>query len=556
MFEQVAKYFPALMPYLIAIYGRPRNCWTPSLTGPCELILSHEGVAQGHIWGSALFNIGTLEPILLTLNKLLNPQGQPSMGVAYAVHDDVGGVADPVYLATIWPTIVRVFTSVGLTINYGTDKSAVYIPPSVTTLPTSWHPSTFPSALEIRRDGIVMVGTPIGDEAFSVDFWKKELIDPITEAVPRVCQWSDVQAALCLFRLCINHKYNYFLRMTDPATDYIIEKVKDILSQLQLGLLYICQYKVDQTTAEGIMENRDLFTQRTWDQACLPAKMGGLGLIDPQTHHVPAFIASQMACARNLLTLQSAHRSLNEYDISPTTSFPMVASQPTPNQVIACLPNRVKELTEQFLQTHSATEVAPSTSTRLPAQHIPLTLHSLVAKPTRKIQHTLVEARHKSDLVKYRKKYGTAFSNRIDSASAEGAILVTVLPTVKEFRIDAPYVFAERITHRLNIPYLNVPKGNCVCGKPIDHYHILSVCPKGNLRQTKHDAPKNEIAALSRSGGLVTIVESRQIPKMVNIESKEVIDLQFNNYDNGPRSQALRHLSPPFFWGALAYSGA
>ena len=71
MFEQIAKYFPSLMPYLNAIYGCPRQCWTPSPGGPCELIMSHEGVTQGHIWGSALFNLGTLEPIFLTLNKYI-----------------------------------------------------------------------------------------------------------------------------------------------------------------------------------------------------------------------------------------------------------------------------------------------------------------------------------------------------------------------------------------------------------------------------------------------------------------------------------------------------
>ena len=83
----------------------------------------------------------------------------------------------------------------GLSINYAKDKSAVYINPAQT-LPDSWDPATLPRNLPILNDGIVMVGTPIGSDDFCVDFWTEKLLDPIRKAVPLVCQWSNVQAAL------------------------------------------------------------------------------------------------------------------------------------------------------------------------------------------------------------------------------------------------------------------------------------------------------------------------------------------------------------------------
>ena len=85
----------------------------------------------------------------------------------------------------------------------------------------------------------------------------------------------------------------------------------------------------------------------------------------------------------------------------------------------------------------------------------------------------------------------------------------------------------------MNVPPLDLPGGACVCGRPIDHFHMLSGCGCGNERQCKHDGPKIEYLALGTSAGLVTVAESLQIPKMADINCKYVIDLQFNNFDNG-----------------------
>jgi hypothetical protein len=50
-------------------------------------------------------------------------------------------------------------------------------------------------------------------------YWKKYL-DGIERETEIVCGWSNVQAALVLFRMCIATKLNYMLRSVPPSGSY------------------------------------------------------------------------------------------------------------------------------------------------------------------------------------------------------------------------------------------------------------------------------------------------------------------------------------------------
>jgi hypothetical protein len=49
----------------------------------------------------------------------------------------------------------------------------------------------------------------------------------------------------------------------------------------------------------------------------------------------------------------------------------------------------------------------------------------------------------------------------------------------------------------------------------------------------KHDAVKNVYKALGIKAGLSTSTENRDIPQLIDINSLQVIDLKYNNYDAG-----------------------
>jgi hypothetical protein len=72
-------------------------------------------------------------------------------------------------------------------------------------------------------------------------FGKNNLIKPVVHDLPLICQWSNVQAASCLYRLCINTKFNYYLRMTNPNIEYIQSITNYIQRLLKIGLANILQ---------------------------------------------------------------------------------------------------------------------------------------------------------------------------------------------------------------------------------------------------------------------------------------------------------------------------
>jgi hypothetical protein len=527
IFEQFSKYFPVLIPYLNAVYGSSRSCWTPTSSNSSVLIKSEEGVTQGHVWGSAIFNISTLEPILLTINKLLNPDNTESKGEAYAAHDDIAGLADPEYLASIWPELTHILSSVGLKINYSVGKSGIYFPPSMI---REYYSHDFPEELQISRSGIIIVGTPIGTDTFCKTFWENNLIKPVVHDLPLICQWSNVQAALCLYRLCINTKFNYFLRMTNPEIEYIQSITNDIQRLLKIGLANILQRKINTNQPDNIDNDLSkIITPQVWEQATLPAHMGGFSIIDPVKVHIPAYIASQIASHKIIHMSQLAINTLKNHIISSANPFQIISNIITTESIINSLSQETIHLAEQYIDNFKVVEQIQNGDS---IETVPTTLNSLVSNSAIRIQNFLTKAQHKFIRNSILNNNDVEYINRLNSSSAEGAIMITVLPTLWEYRINSPYVFAERLCFRLGITFPTLPDGICNCGDEINHFHVLSGCKTGNQRQCKHDAVKNEYQRLGTCSGLTTNMEVSDHNIITDIYSKERIDLKFNNYEN------------------------
>ena len=158
--------------------------------------------------------------------------------------------------------------------------------------------SGLPEALKFHTDGVVLVGTPIGNNEFCKSYWEATLIQEIRTAIPLVCSWPDVQRALCLFRMCIISKYNYFLRHSNPRLHYSAEISVLIHQLIQNGLARI----LDSLTTD---EFQNILSDKIWSQSILPPTMGGFGIQDPLHTHLPAYIAAASVGTSSYLHLKN-----------------------------------------------------------------------------------------------------------------------------------------------------------------------------------------------------------------------------------------------------------
>ena len=160
--------------------------------------------------------------------------------------------------------------------------SLTVVPPS-TPKSTIWCPTQTadgrdPTGRGIRRvteEGIILLGAPLGSEAFVGDEVQKkvEKIREITALLPNI---EDPHTEFCLLRSCLAFpKLSYLLRTVDTSSH---------LEHLQ---------EFDRITKEGLI--RVLGTpigERTWQQAKLPVSLGGVGLRQAQDHAPAAHTAS------------------------------------------------------------------------------------------------------------------------------------------------------------------------------------------------------------------------------------------------------------------------
>ena len=264
IFEEVQKHFPLLLPWLKCLYGRFSHLWTKSENGSFYFPLSsEEGVKQGCTLGSFLFCLAIQNPVIKKINALLTSLSSDSSSIGLL--DDINIIADPSALThDFWKQIELIFADCGLSINM---KKATLYTSTCSEDSLSILRSELPSSLKFQTDGVELVGTPIGNDAFCYNYWDVNLLQEMRIAIPLICSWPDVQRALCLFRLCVVSKYNYFLRHSDPRLNYSIEISETIHHLIANGLARI----LDPLTTE---EFQNVLNERIWSQ--LIPEDGGL----------------------------------------------------------------------------------------------------------------------------------------------------------------------------------------------------------------------------------------------------------------------------------------
>ena len=257
------------------------------------------------------------------------------------------------------------------------------------------------------------------------------MIEEISSAIPSVCAWLNVKAALCLFRLCICFKFNFCLRSTDPSTKYSSALIIRLYDLVQFGLSYVINANTTRNSIQDIIDN-------VWDQSTLPPLRSGLGIPDPQKNHIPAYLVTNIASTISKIKLEEALHSIRLSDGQP-------------------LDSQVTEVSLNELFKANLTEnVTIQDFFLIGLNHSWLHLCMHTPKP----------------------EYGLHDVSRFDSCSYKGGVLVTARPINQEFAIPSPHFFRERIRMRLGFYIKRCNSGSCLdCSGQIDYkgYHFLSV---------------------------------------------------------------------------------
>ena len=355
-----------------------------------------------------------------------------------------------------------------------------------------------------------MVGTPIGNDAFCKNYWESTLIQEIRSAIPLICSWPDVQRALCLFRMCITSKYNYFLRHSDPRLHYSAEISVLIHQLVQNGLARI----LDPLTTD---EFQNIINDKIWSQSILPPKMGGFGIQDPLLTHLPAFIAAASVGTSSYLHLNNVITKVGvKGSADQTTTLDHELRPAIADFQLSLSENGTVELLNTFKDKYSIKDISVDDLTSQPRLQTFLTSH-MYASIKSEYKKTLL----RSDL------------DRLNSCCYEGAVLITALPCREDFRIAADHLFRERLLMRLGLPIPGIIPGKCLCkhgSNDIYGYHLLSVCNKGNQRISSHNAIRDSFCDMCRAAGLTTRIEDLETLKQGNIDTKSRVDAICDNF--------------------------
>ncbi|XP_069358665.1 uncharacterized protein [Maniola hyperantus] len=259
MLSEIQKQISEILEYMWQCYGSPSKLMYGE-----NVLDSAVGCQQGDPLGPAIFSL-TINPIISNLNSKFN--------LWYLDDGSLGGNASSVLQDL--DILIKKFSEIGLSLNFS--KCQVYIPDSVplnekTILINSLN-SLIPNISTISKKDLTLLGAPIFDDAFSSLLNSK--LDNFNKFSHRLLDINP-HMALYILRLCLfAPKFMYLLRCS-PFWKYpSLISVLDVSLKDTLGKILNLQ-----------------FDDRTWTQASLPVKYGGLGIRSISSIALPAFLSS------------------------------------------------------------------------------------------------------------------------------------------------------------------------------------------------------------------------------------------------------------------------
>jgi hypothetical protein len=258
--QVLKRNLPGILPYFEWAYQHA----SPLYFQGDLLAFSREGVRQGDPLGPALFAVG-IQEVLEQLSHEF-----PAVHI-HAYLDDVSAAGECDDLVAFANRFSELAASCGLVVN--TSKSELLLPLN-NPLPQSAH------NLQLKRDGLVVLGTPIGVREFEEEWCLSRVQEMKKLLMVKSGIGVPVQCRYILLRESIIPALNHLLRTVPPshrkdATEEFDNTVREVARSL-LGT----DYFQDEEEFENSFQWR------------FPLRYGGLGLVPVSMVSLPAYVAS------------------------------------------------------------------------------------------------------------------------------------------------------------------------------------------------------------------------------------------------------------------------
>ena len=263
--QATANMFPAMSNWTQWCYGEK----TMLLYDHSTVIDSCSGVQQGDPLGPLYFccGINCLVNEIQALNPMYNKWYMDDGGIVGSVH----------LLKQVWHILQTHGPALGLHLNPAKCEWS-WLNPGCS-LPCPIRQEGVPEDLQVKlvpHSQIQMLGVPLGSDSFVSGFVENTLLGNLQETVDRLVEFEDTQSASYLLRVSYSIVRAVHFMRTTPLEQWK-EQAGKFDSMIRKAIESILGIPMD---------------DRTFSQACLTPKLGGLGLRRTAEHADLAFHAS------------------------------------------------------------------------------------------------------------------------------------------------------------------------------------------------------------------------------------------------------------------------
>jgi hypothetical protein len=417
----VREVCPSLAPFAELIYTSKLKLFLSN----GEIILSTGGVQQGDPLGPALFALA----LNVIVKKIAAEPGCKDLLLNVWFLDD-GTLCGPIdAVKKAFEVIISEAPSIGLELNRS--KCCVFWPNADCNILSSQFPG-----VSVRSDGIIVLGSPVGDPQFCQDDLINKM-ESLFELVEASTELDDPQLQLILLRACLGlPKVVYHLRTTPPNIMSSIASTFDKRMSPYITQIVGCEL----SPAARFM----------WG---LPFSAGGFGLPEASSIYRAAFYASCVNCYPLLQSLDINNLDRVDFNLNSTALRSMLPPSLAPSIIVVSALSNVPSGTQVQQRTVMKHIMSHALSVKISNGHISQREQILIKAHSTKFSHQWV----------------SALPNPARGRSLEKPMFQVLL----QYHTGIPIVFHTT---------------RCQCGTPIDTFgdHFLSCRYSGLI--ARHDA--------------------------------------------------------------------
>ena len=196
--RQLKTFYPGLFPFVASCYRGPGPLFFGSGSFAATLY-SQNGIHQGDPLGPLLFSLA-IEPIIAQVNRELGSNVSPAF-------------LDDLFLVGLAAAVLEVLSNLRewgskISLNLRIDNCQLYLKPG-------HHLPTNRQGLTVNREGLIILGTPIGSDKFI----QESCLTQVHESqllLDKICELPNIQSAFLMLRYCATGSLAHLNRSVPP----------------------------------------------------------------------------------------------------------------------------------------------------------------------------------------------------------------------------------------------------------------------------------------------------------------------------------------------------